>query len=70
MRDLKDRVKTLKSEYNAISVEHKAFLTRKTAAQKYTKQVKKYLDEQRMKREREKNQQRIQSQKRNKYTLE
>ena len=70
MLDLLDKSNALKSEYNTLVAEHEAFIKKKTAAQKYTKQVKKYLDEQYMKRERERSQQRSYSQQKNKNTLE
>ncbi len=70
MLDLLDKSNALKSEYNTLVAEHEAFIKKKTAAQKYTKQVKKYLDEQYMKRERERSQQRSYSQQKKKNTLE
>lgn len=70
MIDLLDKSNTLKSKYNTLVAEHEAFTVKKNAAQKYTKQVKKYLDEQYMKREREHSQQRIYSQQKKKNTLE
>ncbi|MDE5765252.1 MAG: hypothetical protein K2I00_09885 [Ruminococcus sp.] len=45
-------------------------MKKKTAAQKYTKQVKKYIDEQYMKREREHSLQRSYLQQKKKNTLE
>ena len=65
-----DKSNALKSKYNTLVAEHEVFMKKKTAAQKYTKQVKKYLDEQYMKRERERSQQRSYSQQKNKNTLE
>ncbi len=70
MADLKNKLNELKSEYNTLAAEYNNFMTRKTAAQKYTRQVKHYFDEQHIKRERERSQQKLHSQKRNKYTLE
>ena len=70
MIDLLDKSNTLKSQYNALLSKHEAFIIKKNAAQKYTKQVKKYLDEQYMKRERERSQQRSYSQQKKKNTLE
>lgn len=70
MLDLLDKSNALKSQYNALSAEQEKFLTKKTAAHKYTRQVKHYFDEQHMKREREKSQQRTHSQYHKKNTLE
>lgn len=68
--DMIDKSNALKSQYNALLSEHEAFTIKKNVAQKYTKQVKKYLDEQYMKREHEKSQQRSYSQQKKKNTLE
>ena len=68
--DLLDKSNALKSQYNALSAEHEAFTIKKNVAQKYTKQVKKYLDEQYMKREREHSQERRYLQQKKKNTLE
>ncbi len=70
MLDLIDKSNVLKSQYNALLSEHEAFVVRRDTASKYTKQVKKYLDEQYMKRERERSQQRTYSQQKKKNTLE
>ncbi len=70
MLDLLDKSNALKSEYNALAAEHEAFMKKKTAAQKYTRQVKHYFDEQHMKREHERSQQRSYSHQKNKNTLE
>ena len=52
------------------NVEHTAFLTKRETAKKYTRQVRQYINEQQMKREREKSRQRTQAKHRNKNTLE
>ncbi|MDE6833927.1 MAG: relaxase/mobilization nuclease domain-containing protein [Ruminococcus sp.] len=68
MLDLLDTSNTLKSEYNFLDTEYKAFVIKRDTASKYTKKVKKYLDEQYMKRER--SQQRSYSHQKKKNTLE
>ena len=70
MLDLLDKSNALKSQYNALLSEHEAFVVKRDTASKYTKQVKKYLDEQYMKHERERSQQRTYSQQKKKNTLE
>ena len=55
---------------NRLNVEHTAFLTKRETAKKYTRQVRQYINEQQMKREREKSRQRVQAKQRNKITLE
>ncbi len=62
-KDLKDKLK-------AIMPEHKAYLRKHDTAFRYTRQVRQYLNEQYMKREREKSRQRTQAKHRNKNTLE
>ena len=49
MHDLKNKANELKLKYNALAAEHDTFMTRKTVAQKYTRLVKRYFDEQHMK---------------------
>ena len=58
--DLEQRLIELKSKYNSLVPEHNAFITRRDTAMKYTRQVRQYLNEQVMKREREKSRQRVQ----------
>ena len=62
--------KELKDKRKAIMPEHKAYLLKHETAKKYTRQVRQYLNEQYMKREREKSRQRTQAKQRNKNTLE
>lgn len=68
--DLRCKAKSLKSEYSTLAIEHEKFLTKKTAAHKYTKQVRQYLLQKQADKHNEQSRQRTQSQKRNKYTLE
>lgn len=53
-----------------LNVEHTAFLTKRETAKKYTRQVRQYINEQQMKREREKYRQKRLTQQRKKDTLE
>lgn len=62
--------KQLKDKRKAIMPEHKAYLLKHDTAFRYTRQVRQYLNEQYMKREREKSRQRTQAKHRNKNTLE
>ena len=62
--------KQLKDKCKAIMPEHKAYLLKHETAMRYTRQVRQYLNEQYMKREREKSRQRTQAKHRNKNTLE
>lgn len=62
--------KQLKDKRKAIMPEHKAYLLKHDMAFRYTRQVRQYLNEQYMKREREKSRQRTQAKHRNKNTLE
>ena len=62
--------KQLKDKRKAIMPEHKAYLFKHETAMRYTRQVRQYLNEQYMKREREKRRQRTQAKHRNKNTLE
>ena len=50
--------------------EHKAFKKHQATASQYTREVRQYLNEQYMKREREKSRQRTQTKHRNKNSLE
>lgn len=68
--DLLDKSNALKSKYNTLVSEHETFVIKRDTAHKYTKQVKRYLDEQYMKRERERSQQRTYSQQKKKSELE
>ncbi|MCM1270260.1 MAG: hypothetical protein NC247_06500 [Ruminococcus flavefaciens] len=68
--DLIDKSNVLKSKYNTLAAEHEAFIIKRDTAIKYTRQVKKYLDEQYMKRERDRSQQWSYSQQKKKNTLE
>ena len=62
--------KQLKDKRKAIMPEHKAYLLKHETAMRYTRQVRQYLNEQYMKREREKSRQRTQAKRRNKNALE
>ena len=62
--------KQLKDKRKAIMPEHKAYLLKHDTAFRYTRQVRQYLNEQYMKREREKSRQRTQAKHRNNNTLE
>lgn len=62
--------KQLKDKRKAIMPEHKAYLLKHDTAFRYTRQVRQYLNEQYMKREREKSRQRTQAKHRNKNALE
>ena len=57
----------LKDKRKAIMPEHKAYLLKHDTAFRYTRQVRKYLNEQHMKREREKSRQRTQAKHKNSY---
>ena len=70
MLDLLEKSNKLKSKWNRLNVEHTAFLTKRETAKKYTRQVRQYINEQQMKREREKSRQRTQAKRRNKNALE
>lgn len=68
--DLMGKSNDLKAEWNRLNVEHTAYITKHDTAARYTRQVRQYLNEQVMKREREKSRQRVQTKNRNKNTLE
>ena len=70
MLDLLEKSNKLKSKWNRLNVEHTAFLTKRETAKKYTRQVRQYINEQQMKREREKYKQKKLTQQRKKDTLE
>ena len=59
--------KQLKDKRKAIMPEHKAYLLKHETAMRYTRQVRQYLNEQYMKREREKSRQRTQAKHKNSY---
>jgi len=59
--------KQLKDKRKAIMPEHKAYLLKHDTAMRYTRQVRQYLNEQYMKREREKSRQRTQAKHKNSY---
>ena len=63
-------LKRMKDRRDEILPEHKAFKKRQATASQYTREVRRYLNEQYMKREREKSRQRTQAKRRNKNTLE
>ncbi len=67
--ELAAQSKQLKDKRKAIMPEHKAYLLKHETAMRYTRQVRQYLNEQYMKREREKSRQRTQAKHRN-NTLE
>ena len=67
MLDLLEKSNRLKSKWNRLNVEHTTFLTKRETAKKYTRQVRQYINEQQMKREREKSRQRTQTKHRNFY---
>ncbi len=58
MLDFIGKSNDLKAEWNRLNVLHNAYLTKRDTASKYTRQVRQYLNEQNMKREREKSRQR------------
>jgi hypothetical protein len=70
MLDLLDKSNELKTKFNSYVPEHNAFLAKKEVADRYRKQVKRYLDEQHNKRENEKSRQRKLNQQRKKNYLE
>ena len=70
MLDLLKKSNKLKSKWNRLNIEHTAFLTKRETAKKYVRQVRQYINEQQMKREREKYRQKKLTQQRKKNTLE
>jgi hypothetical protein len=70
LKALEKESNDLKIEFNSYVPEHNAFLAKKEVADKYRKQVKRYLDEQHNKRENEKSRQRKIEQQRKKNYLE
>ncbi|EGC04446.1 relaxase/mobilization nuclease domain protein [Ruminococcus albus 8] len=67
MLDLLEKSNKLKSKWNRLNVEHTAFLTKRETAKKYTRQVRQYINEQQMKREREHSRQRTQAKQKKSY---
>ena len=65
--DLMGKSNDLKAEWNRLNVEHTAYITKRDTAARYTRQVRQYLNEQHMKREREKSRQRTQAKHRKNY---
>jgi len=57
----------LKAEWNRLNVLQTAYLTKRDTAMKYVRQVRQYLNEQIMKREREKSRQRVQAKNKKNY---
>jgi hypothetical protein len=70
LKALEKESNDLKIEFNSYVPEHNAFLAKKEVADKYRKQIKRYLDEQHNKRENEKSRQRKLNQQRKKDYLE
>jgi hypothetical protein len=70
LKALEKKSNDLKIEFNSYVPEHNAFLAKKEVADRYRKQVKRYLDEQHNKRENEKSRQRKIEQQRKKNYLE
>ncbi len=69
MLDLMDKSNALKTQYNTLAVEHQAFVTKRDTTGKYIKQVRKYVEEQRMKTERQRSYERTHSQQKRKNYL-
>ena len=67
MLDFIGKSNDLKAEWNRLNVLHNAYLTKRDTASKYTRQVRQYLNEQHMKREREKSRQRVQAKNKKNY---
>ncbi len=65
--ELESLSKELKDKRKTIMPEHKAYLLKHDTAFRYTRQVRQYLNEQHMKREREKSRQRTQAKHKNSY---
>lgn len=70
LSDLQAMSAKLKKKYNALVPEHNAFLRRKTAASQYSRQVRKYLDNQRQQERNRQYQERKRSQQKKKDYLE
>jgi len=66
MLDLLEKSNKLKSKWNRLNVEYTAFLTKRETTKKYTRQVRQYINEQQMKRERVKYKQKQLTQQRKK----
>lgn len=67
MLDLMGKSNDLKSEWNRLNALQTAYLTKHDTAMKYVRQVRQYLNEQHMKREREKSRQRVQAKNKKNY---
>ncbi len=67
MLDLMGKSNDLKAEWNRLNVLQTAYLTKRDTAMKYVRQVRQYLNEQIMKREREKSRQRVQAKNKKNY---
>lgn len=67
MLDLMGKSNDLKAEWNRPNVLQTAYLTKRDTAMKYVRQVRQYLNEQIMKREREKSRQRVQAKNKKNY---
>ena len=70
LSDLQAMSAKLKEKYNALVPEHNAFLRRKAAASQYSRQVRKYLDDQRQQERNRQYQERKRSQQKKKDYLE
>ena len=70
LSDLQAMSAKLKKKYNALVPEHNAFLRRKAAASQYSRQVRKYLDDQRQQERNRQYQERKRSQQKKKDYLE
>ena len=70
LSDLQAMSAKLKEKYNALVPEHNVFLRRKAAASQYSRQVRKYLDDQRQQERNRQYQERKRSQQRKNDTLE
>ena len=68
--DLQAKSTKLKEKYNALVPEHNVFLRRKAAASQYSRQVRKYLDDQRQQERNRQYQEKKRTQQRRKDTLE
>ena len=67
LEGVKDLLKRMKDRRDEILPEHKAFKKRQATASQYTREVRNYINEQHMKRERERSQQRVQAKHKKNY---
>lgn len=67
LKDMQGLLKKMRAKCDELLPEQKAFIIRRDTAMKYTRQVRQYLNEQHMKREREKSRQRTQAKHKNSY---